>query len=112
MNFGQLIEFLDDKTDFPLLDGTPDETLAKARDGSHQDALAGELIAAMADGCDITGAETTLTRAETVNSLGPFRLKYMKDDAPVEGFRMVERIIQEIDAAFNEEGWQERQKES
>lgn len=38
-----------------------------------------------------------------MKSLSPLRLKYMADNAPVEGFRMVEKIITTIDAAYNEE---------
>jgi len=44
-----------------------------------------------------------IERAQAIKTLGPIRLFYMKDDAPVEGFRMVEDVVHKIDGAFNEE---------
>ncbi|MGD8208166.1 MAG: hypothetical protein PVH47_08830 [Thiohalocapsa sp.] len=110
MKFGDLLQYLEMHTDFDILDGTPDETLAKALDGSHRNAYAGELIKAAADNLGLETVEDAPARVEFVNSLGKLRLKYMADDAPVEGFRLVEKIITTADAAYNEEALRQKQQ--
>jgi hypothetical protein len=66
-----------------FLDGDASQTLAKARDGSHRDPIAAEVLVALMDGAGADSADTELDRATAVKSIGPVRLKYMKDDAPV-----------------------------
>ncbi|HKK14223.1 MAG TPA: hypothetical protein VKA14_06130 [Gammaproteobacteria bacterium] len=103
MNLAELLSYIDRHSDYDILAGDADQTLAKSREGAHPDALAGDIVRALAEGCGIDSAATEFERADAVNSLGPLRLQYMKDDAPVEGFRMVEKVIHLIDGAFNEE---------
>jgi len=110
MTLGELLQYLDQHTEYQLLDGSPAETLDKARESSHQDPLAAEIISAMMDKTGLSSPDESLERADAVNSLGPVRLKYMADDAPVEGFRMVEKLITAIDAAYNEEALAQRGK--
>jgi hypothetical protein len=103
MTFEQLLHYLDYHMDQRFLDGDASETLTKARDGSHRDPIVAEVLVALMDGAGADSADTKLDRATAVKSIGPVRLKYMKDDAPVEGFRLVEKTIVTIDAAYNEE---------
>ena len=51
----------------------------------------------------MTGPDAAIDRATAVNALGPIRLLFMRDDAPAEGFRLVEDVVYRIDGAFNEE---------
>ncbi|MFZ5558295.1 MAG: hypothetical protein ACOZDY_16505 [Pseudomonadota bacterium] len=103
MTFAELLDYLDAHTPYRLLDGTPEETLAKARSGAHRDPVAGAILTALFDRSGATGASAPVERAQAVAALGPIRLEYMRDDAPVEGFRMVEKIVHAIDGAFNDE---------
>jgi len=108
MTLNELFQYLQDNSGFELLDGSPQESIDKAVDGSHAHPIAAEIIRAFNDKAGDAGAEATLDRIEAVKSLGALRLKYMADDAPVEGFRMVEKIITTIDAAYNEEALSQR----
>lgn len=103
MKFSELLAYLDAHTDYDILDGTPEDSLQKARSAAHQNAYAGEIIDAVAKACTLDDVEQALERADFVNALAPLRLKYMADDAPVEGFRIVEKVIATADAAFNDE---------
>jgi hypothetical protein len=103
MTFEQLLHYLDYHMDQRFLDGDASQTLNKARDGSHRDPIVAEVLVALMDGAGADSEDTELDRATAVKSIGPVRLKYMKDDAPVEGFRLVEKTIVAIDAAYNEE---------
>jgi hypothetical protein len=71
--------------------------------GSHRDPFVAEVLTALMNGAGADSPGAELERAVAVKALGPLRLKYMKDDAPVEGFRLVEKTIVTIDAAYNEE---------
>jgi hypothetical protein len=103
MTLEQLLTYLDDEMDQRFLDGNAAETLAKAREGSHRDPFVAEVLTALMNGAGADSPGAELERAVAVKALGPLRLKYMKDDAPVEGFRLVEKTIVTIDAAYNEE---------
>jgi len=103
MTLEELLTYLDDQMDQRFLDGDAAETLAKARDGSHRDPIVAEVLTALMDGAGADSPGAELERAVAVKAIGPLRLKYMKDDAPVEGFRLVEKTIVTIDAAYNEE---------
>ncbi len=103
MTLAGLLQYLDANTSFTVLDGPPEETLIKALDGRHSDSLAGQIIKHIAEGNRCVDEHSPVHRAESVTALGPLRLQYMKDDAPVDGFRMMERIIHAIDGAFNDE---------
>lgn len=108
MKFGDLLQYLDRHTEFEILDGTPAETLEKARAGTHKNSFSGELISVSAENLALESVDDTPARVEFVNSLGRLRLKYMADDAPVEGFRLVEKVITTADAAYNEEALREK----
>lgn len=108
MTFEQLMQYLNSHSGYAVLEGDPAQTLAKARGGTHGDPLMGEILAALYEGTGCSGVESPVTRAQATTSLGPLRLRYMKDDAPVAGFRMVEKIIHTIDGAFNHEALQEK----
>lgn len=110
MNLEQLIGYLNEYLDEKFLDGDIASTLAKARAGEHREPVAGEIIAALMNGAGIDDPSATLDRATAVKAIGPVRLIYMKDDAPVEGFRLVEKTITTIDAAFNEEALASRSR--
>ncbi len=103
MKFSELLAYLDANTDYAVLDGTPEDSLQKAQSATHQNPYVGEIIDAVAKGCKLDGVEQALERADFVKALAPLRLKYMADDAPVEGFRIVEKLIATADAAFNDE---------
>jgi len=109
MTFAELTEYLDAKSDFSILDGDGAATFQKAKDGTHQDPIIGEILNAIIEGNDCTEPACALERGGVVTSIGPLRLKYMADDAPVEGFRAVEGIIQTIDSAFNDEALRMKQ---
>jgi hypothetical protein len=109
MTLNELLQYLDENSKYAVLDGDATETLAKARTGAHREALMGTIIQRLFDAAGGTDISSPITRAEATTALGPLRLQYMKDDAPVEGFRMVERIIHTIDGAFNEEALRERE---
>lgn len=110
MTLAELFDYIDTHTSFNILDGSPADTLEKVVAGTHRDALMNEVLLPLIKAKDAANAETTLSRAEAVAALGPIRLKYMADDAPVEGFRAVEGIIKTIDAAFNDEALRARQQ--
>ena len=101
MTLGELLTELDTRTGQAFLQGSPAETLTLARANEHADPLIGDIVRRLAADCD--SVDCVILRVPSVNTLGPLRLKYMADDAPVEGFRLVERTIQGIDDAFNDE---------
>ncbi len=103
MTLAGLLQFLDRELPYDYLAGTPEETVEKALAGHHPDPLAGEVIGLIARAAEVPEAAAVIERAAAVTALGPIRLKYMADDAPVEGFRFVERTILGIDEAFNAE---------
>lgn len=110
MNLAELLQYLEENTDFDILDGSPAESVDKARAGTHKNAYAAEAITTSMEKLGIGSAEDNFERVPFVNSLAPMRLKYMADDAPVEGFRFVEKIIATADAAFNEEALAQKGK--
>lgn len=103
MTLSELLQYLDANTDYPILDGTVEETLRKARAGSHRDALVGTIVTAFAQAFGCENPDCAVDRAGTIKALGPIRLKYMGDDAPLEAFRLVQRLVVVIDGAFNDE---------
>lgn len=108
MTLAELLAFLEENTDYGVMDGDVSDTLSKAQNGSHKTPVMGEIIAAICEGTGCNDGDCSIERAQTVNSLGQLRLKYMKDDAPVEGFRMVEGTIHNIDLAFDEEALRQK----
>ena len=104
MTLTELLVYLDEHSGHRLLVGSVDETLRQAHAGRHADPLAGEIVALLVAAED--GA--VISRAGATTALGPLRLRYMRDDAPVEGFRMVEHVVHAIDGAFNDEALRAR----
>ena len=103
MTFRELIAYLGAHSKHEMLDGEVATTLEKARSGAHRNPLAGQIVAALYEKTGLIDLEAPLERANAINALGPIRLAYMRDDAPVEGFRLVEEVVYLIDGAFNEE---------
>lgn len=101
MTFAELLDYLGAR--FDILDGDAASTLEKSLAGSHRVPLAGQIIADMYRKSGLEDVNGSIDRAAAITALGPIRLTFMKDDAPVEGFRLVERIVHAIDGAFNEE---------
>lgn len=110
MTLNELLNYLDQHTDYDILDGDADQSIQKAREGSHKNPYASEIINAALTQCALKDGSQNLERMQFVKSLGALRLKYMADDAPVEGFRIVEKIITTADAAFNDETLRNRGK--
>lgn len=110
MTLKELIQHLDSNSGYSILDGDPAQTLLRASQGKHREPLIGEILNAIARHCGDAQEDCVVERAQTVSAIGAIRLQYMRDDAPVEGFRMVERIIQAIDGAFNDEALRNRQR--
>ncbi len=103
MTFAELITYLGQHCKNDIMDGDAVETLAKAQNKTHKNQLAGQVIADMFAKSGLSDMNAEVNRAAAINSIGPIRLFFMKDDAPVEGFRLVEDIVHKIDGAFNEE---------
>lgn len=103
MTFAELLQYLHDAAGLDVLDGTPEQTLVKAQSNRHKNLLTGQIIAGMFLKTGLVSVDDPITRAQAVTAIGPIRLVFMKDDAPVEGFRLVEKIVEGIDSAFNDE---------
>ena len=103
MTFIELLSYVGANCKYDLMEGDINTTLAKAIDGTHKNPIVGNIIAQMYKNSGISSPDAVLERAQAIKTLGPIRLTYMKDDAPVEGFRLVEDIVHKIDGAFNDE---------
>ncbi len=108
MTLADLLLALERQMPGMVMDGDATVTLDKAREGTHRHALAGKIIAALGAGLSGTGA--AIARSQSINALGPIRLACMKDDAPVEDFRLVERWVHAIDGAYNDEALRHKQE--
>lgn len=103
MTFTELLRQIETSLPAQILDGDAAETLGKARAGKHRNALAGKIIACLFEKSALPDATAPITRSQAIAALAPIRLEFMKDDAPAEGFRLVEKIVHAIDGAFNDE---------
>lgn len=103
MTFIELLGYIGAHCKYDIMDGDTATTLARAIDGKHKNPVVGDIIAQMYKNSAISSPDAEIDRAQAINTLGPIRLFYMKDDAPVEGFRLVEDIVHKIDGAFNDE---------
>ena len=103
MTFAELLQYLDLHMPLEIIIGDPQATVDSALKGSHRNELVGQIIASMFEKSEVENVNSEIERARAVAALGPIRLRFMKDDAPVEGFRIVERIVHHIDGAYNEE---------
>ena len=103
MTLAELLTALDSNGKHAYIVNNPEETMGLAHAGTHPDTLIGEMIRAIAEKCGCVNADCTLRREQIVSALGPIRLRFMADDAPVAGFRLVEGSIVAIDKAYNDE---------
>jgi len=110
MTLAELMRYLNGHTDYDVLDGTPAETLGKARAGTHRNPLIGQVIAAFAVQGACEHADAVVERAAMIKAMGPIRLKYMGDDAPLETFRAVQRLVVAVDGAFDDEALRLKEK--
>lgn len=106
MTFEQLLTFVAEQTNKDFL--SSGVTLEQIIKGHHPHQLIGDMIRRIADYCSCQTLDCELKREDVVKALGPLRLEYMKDDAPVEGFRLLEGAIVAIDLAFNNEALQNK----
>ncbi len=107
MTFQELFTYLDQNTPYDYI--TDDSPLADAIEGKHENQLIADIISSVAKSCGCSNIEQTILRQDVISALGPLRLKYMKDDAPVEGFRLIQGAVPAIDLAFNDEALENRQ---
>ncbi|MGM0411794.1 MAG: hypothetical protein ACQERG_00590 [Pseudomonadota bacterium] len=112
MTLGELLQYLDAHTNHDFLAGEVAESLTRAQNGEHPDPIAGEILAGIAEGCGAANTDAEVERSQVVNSIGPLRLKYQADDAPVEGFRLMRETVLAIDAAFDQEAIQQKTGEA
>ena len=110
MTLNELFAYLNENSGYEIWDGTCGETIKKALAKTHKDVLSGEIVAAIATHASTVSSDATITRAEATTSLGPLRLRAMRDDAPVSDLRRMERTVHAIDGAFNEEALALRQR--
>jgi hypothetical protein len=103
MTFAELLLALEHRLPATILIGDAAATLEAARLGTHPHALAGTILASLFEKSALAGINAAITRSQAIAALAPIRLEFMKDDAPVEGFRLVEKIVHAIDGAFNDE---------
>lgn len=103
MTLCELLRYVNENSSCEVLDGSCEETLQKAMAGTHKDSFNAAVVVAVAGGALKPSADALITRAEATTSLGPIRLRAMRDDAPVADLRRVEQIVHAIDGAFNEE---------
>ncbi len=103
MTFSDLLSYMLQHSKYNIAQGDVQSTLTAALDGQHSNAIAGHIIAQLYGNSGLHSPADSLERAQAIKALGPIRLHYMKDDAPVEGFRMVEDVVHTIDGAFNDE---------
>ena len=106
MTLLQLFDYLNKNTPYDFYQA--EDELTAAIKGQHENALIGNMIQSIAEKCECSDIQCELKRENVVLALGPLRLEYMKDDAPVDGFRLLEGTIPVIDLAFNDEALKER----
>ncbi len=112
MTFSELLTALEHRLPATILNGDAVATLDAARNGTHSHALAGTIIASLFEKSALAGIDAAITRSQAISALAPIRLEFMKDDAPVEGFRLVEKVVHAIDGAFNDEALRMKNEEN
>lgn len=110
MTLAELFDALSQDKKTPFIVGDAETTLAHARAGTHPDPLIGEMIQVIVQKGGCSNADCVLPREQVITALGPIRLRYMADDAPVAGFRLVQNVIVSIDNIYNEEALREKIK--
>ncbi len=109
MTFNELLAYVLQHAKYDLSDGDLAHTLSAALAEQHKNPIAGHIIAQMYQNSALASPDDSLERIQAVKALGPIRLHYMKDDAPVEGFRLVEDVVHKIDGAYNDEALRHKQ---
>lgn len=103
MRFADLLLQLDPRTGGALLCGlAPQEALDAAAAHAHPDPVGGEILRLWRDWCPLTDAAATVERSALVNALGPLRRRAMADELSPEGFQLLNRVVEAIDAVFDE----------
>lgn len=110
MTFAELLQYLNANSGLELLDGSLEETLEKACAGTHRHPILGAIVRDLYERSAVAGLQAPIERAAAVNALGRLRLDYMKDDAPADAFRTIEKIVYTIDSAFNDEALREKRR--
>lgn len=108
MTLKELLIFLNDKTPYPYWDAG-NEIFAQVKAQTCSNSLVCAVIAAIMQHCQCQDGDCVVVRENVVKALSAMRLKYMADDAPVDGFRLVEGTVIAIDAAFNDEALRNKQ---
>lgn len=104
MRLGELLRRLDPYCGQRVLAGMePGAALEAADAGSHPHPVTGEALAMLLAWSGAKDAEDSVDRTQAVDALGPLRRRYMSDDAPPDGLRAVQELIEAIDAAFDDE---------
>jgi hypothetical protein len=103
MTLGELIRYLDQHSTQHYLQGNEAQTFSLAQQSLLDNSLWAEMINAIAAVNECDDENGVIVREVVVKALGPLRLKFMADDAPVDGFRFLESTIVMIDSAFNDE---------
>jgi len=103
MTFEDLLRRLDGRCARAVLCGTAAQTWDRVTAGEHPDALMGQVLATLGQWCARGRLQEPVERSAAVNALGPLRLQYMADDGAPEGLRLVDQVVQAIDAAFDDE---------
>lgn len=101
MTFTQLLLFLQNILQRPILIDSPSHTLDLIASEKHPDEMLGEMLKLMLDWCRITDAEQPVERAALINALGPMRLKLMGDDGDIHAYRLIGQLIAAVDEAFD-----------
>ncbi len=108
MTFAELLQQLEKRLPGHILDGDAAETVSKARDGRHKHVLGAKIIFSLFEHSRLPDVSALISRSQAVAALAPIRLEFMKDDALVEGFRLVEKIVHAIDGIFNDEALRQK----
>lgn len=103
MTLGDLLVRLQRLSGYDILVGSPRETLAAVEGGTHVNPTVGEILQTIMRWCLAEDEKATVERASVVSALGPLRLRLMLDECPGEGFKLLNDLIEAIDAAFDEE---------
>ncbi|MFN4263768.1 MAG: hypothetical protein ACK4IT_09230 [Thioalkalivibrionaceae bacterium] len=110
MTLSELLTALARDVDPAFLAPDAKGTLEAAEAEQTQNPVVGEIIRAWIERVGHRDPEARIERVDAVNALARTRLKYMADDAPIDAFRLVEKTITQIDAAFNDEALASKSK--
>ena len=102
MILSDMLKSIDARTGYGFCIAGKDAVAAACMD-QHPVAIVGDILKMIAQSCACENEQCEVVRERAVTAMGPIRLKYMADDAPVEGLRIVENTVLAIDAAFDEE---------